>query len=117
MSKRPNLDPSLAPRTRYEDINDFDYLHKLDGEALDFMDKFLGEYVGASFDKKNKNNLHKKKKQKKECGDRNNARNRCLYTRVKAGSALKPLEDAQDITVNPEEALIGMMDIKGKKKC
>lgn len=51
----------------------------------DWLNKFTDEYVNANLDRKNlRKNLHKNKKLKKDCDDRNNSRNRCILTQVKA---------------------------------
>lgn len=61
------------------------------------MNKFTKEYVNAEINnKKPKKNLHKTKALKKDCYDRNNARNRCIYTRSKASWNLKYFEDVSE---------------------
>lgn len=75
---------------RLEDVYDVqEYVHKLNPEEKLFLAKFMDEYNNAKLDYSNlKNNLHNTKELKKECTDRNNARNRCIYTREKAEGAL-----------------------------
>lgn len=95
-TKYPMFDPSLSPKVRREYM-DVDYIDKLseeptiempDGSIIsekEWLHKFLSERDGASLDFKNlENNLHNTKELKKDCTDRNNARNRCLYGVSKA---------------------------------
>jgi len=82
--KFPALKPHLNLKTRYELI-DYDYIEQLSEEEKAWLNKFTEEYINASLDRKNlKKNLHKTKKLKKDCDDRNNSRNRCILTRAKA---------------------------------
>jgi hypothetical protein len=76
-SKYPALDPSLNLKSRQHLISDCDYLHKLDEETKAYLNKFNEEYVNASFD--HDDPLHNTPELKKDCTDRNNARNRDLY--------------------------------------
>ena len=81
-AKYPNLVPNLNLKRRQEAI-DFDYLHKLSKEEKEWLNQFMGEYLGASFKKDEKLNVSKcnlhKKQQVKEVYDSNNARNRDIY--------------------------------------
>lgn len=94
-SKYPNLDPSLNLRTRWEEVNDVaSYANKLTKEEKKWMNKFMGEYNNAALDYNNlENNLHNTQALKKACTDRNNARNRDIYSRSKAANALVSIED------------------------
>ncbi len=79
-TKYPALDPGLNLKTR-TDLIDYDYVDKLSPEEKKWLNKFTEEYVNASVDpKKLKKNLHNTEKLKKDCYDRNNARNRCILT-------------------------------------
>ena len=54
----------------------------------------MGEWTNADLDFKNlKNNLHNTKELKKSCTDRNNARNRDIFSRAKASDNLKPFDE------------------------
>lgn len=89
--KYANLDPQVNLLSRAEEIGDFDYLDKLNEEELDFLNKFAGEYINASVPKFG--GLHRTKEEKSEVYGRNNARNRDLYSRSKAGAKLVYMED------------------------
>lgn len=93
--KYPNLDPSVNLRTRWEEVNDIaSYAHKLSPEEKEWANKFVGEYVHAALDYDNlENNLHNTKELKKSCTDRNNARNRDIFTRARASGSLVGLLD------------------------
>lgn len=112
---RPNLDPRLNLKTRYELI-DQDYLNKLSPKELDWLDKFNKEFIGASLDSENpKKNLHKTKKLRKDCYDKNNARNRDALTRAKASKQLDDFEQLVEESENNdyEDYLIEELDKKG----
>src|SRR5271165_4531174 len=82
--KYPALKPHLNLKTRY-DLIDFDYIDQLSEDEKERLNKFSEEYINANIDNKNpKRNLHKSKKLKKDCYDRNNSRNRDILTRAKA---------------------------------
>jgi|CXWL01.1.fsa_nt_gi hypothetical protein len=112
----PALNPSYAPKNRKE-VQDIDYFDKLNDEEKKWMNKFLEEYVGADLDFKNlKNNLHNTKKLKKDCTDRNNARNRDMFGFAKANNRIVGDDQIQDYhfnSANPvitEDSLIAFID-------
>ncbi len=72
---------------------DLDYVAKLNAEEKAWMNKFMGEYVGAKLKKKDSGNLHNSKELKKSCYDRNNSRNRDIYARSKARDGLTDIEE------------------------
>lgn len=122
--KHPALNPSYSPKTRH-DVIDMDYLNQLNPEDKEWMNQFIDEYVGASLDFKNlENNLHNTKELKKDCTDRNNARNRCLYTQAKINHMLDELGEQEQVSAdmkhananNIEDALIAYIDKKKKLK-
>ena len=81
MSKYPALDPKLNLKSRTE-LLDYDYLNKLNKSELEWLNKFTEEYTHASLDSKHpKKNLHKNKKLRTDCYNRNNSRNRDVLTR------------------------------------
>ena len=83
------LDPSVNLKTRYELISDYDYLDELSEKEKAWLNKFTKEYVNADLNTKKKSrNLHKTERLKKDCYDRNNARNRCILTRCRASGNL-----------------------------
>lgn len=119
--KNSALRPEYNLKTRYELIADYDYLDKLSDKEKAWLNKFTKEYVNADLNTKKPNsNLHKSKKMKKDCYDRNNARNRCIYTRSKAAGVIKYIEDIpkksslKDLHI--EEFLITKLDLENKFK-
>ncbi len=118
-SKRSNtkysaMKPELNLKTRTELI-DCDYFHKLSPEEKEWRNKFQDEYINANLPKY-RTKLHKTKKLKKDCYDRNNSRNRDVYTKAKAGSNLKYIEELRNnLSDNSlEDRLIDKID-KSKK--
>lgn len=88
------LDPSVNLKTRYELIADYDYLNKLSEKEKAWLNKFTKEYVNADLDNKRKSkNLHKTDRLRKDCYDRNNARNRCVLTRAKASGKAYQIQE------------------------
>lgn len=88
----PALRQELNLRIRYENI-DYDYIDKLSDDEKKWLNKFTEEYTNASFNN-NKKPLHKTNKLRKDCYDRNNARNRDIMSRSKAkGDGLLYIED------------------------
>lgn len=110
LQKYPDLNPKVNLRSRTEQL-DYDYLHLLSEEELKFLNQFSKEYVNASFKKSTRDNLHKTKAAKKDCYDRNNARNRDVLTKEKARKRIKYLEEVKKITTNPEEDMNNQIDI------
>ena len=112
-TKYPALDPGLNLKTR-TDLIDYDYLDQLTPKEKKWLNKFTEEYVGASLDTENlKKNLHNTKELKKDCFDRNNARNRCILTLQKAQSRIEYIEENKKVLgENPEETLNKEMDIQ-----
>lgn len=95
-NRYPALKPGLNLKSRYELI-DYDYIDKLGDKEKKWLNKFTEEYVNANLDTKNlKNNLHNTKTLKKDCQDRNNARNRDILTREKAKGFVVYLEELTD---------------------
>lgn len=80
-AKHPALDKKYMPRVRQELI-DYDYLDQLSPSEKDWLNKFTDEYVNASF-KKDGTDIQSYDQYGKDSNDRNNARNRCLYTALK----------------------------------
>lgn len=91
-----SLKPEYNLKTR-RDLIDYDYLDKLSPKEKEWLAKFTEEYTNASF-KKGKKHLHKNKDGKKDCYDRNNARNRDIYTREKAQGSLEYFPDLPEIS-------------------
>lgn len=85
-----SLNPEKNLARRMDDVQDIqEYLHLLSPEEKLFMAKFMNEYNNAKLDYDNlDNNLLNTKEWKKICTDRNNARNRCIYTMENAKGML-----------------------------
>jgi hypothetical protein len=92
---------------------DYDYLSKLSEEELLWLNKFTEEYVNASFDtSKPRNNLHRTKSARKDCYDRNNARNRDVLTRQRAQNKTVYLEDVVQKGKDEEDRLNARIELK-----
>jgi hypothetical protein len=115
--KFPALNKQYNLKSR-SDLLECDYIHKLNDEEKAFLNKFNEEFVNASFEKDNKKNLHKTADLKKDCYDRNNARNRCILTKAKAsGKHVNFSELNEDqIMDNYEEKIIYVIDKKKKRE-
>ncbi len=81
-SAYPNLEPRLNSRVRQELI-ECDYLHKLSPDELEWLNKFNGEYINASFENDG-SDLDNSPEAKKASYSRNNARNRDLFGLIKS---------------------------------
>jgi hypothetical protein len=113
------LDPTVNLKTRYELIADYDYLDKLSEQEKAWLNKFTKEYVNADLDsKKASRNLHRTKELKKDCYDRNNARNRCIWTKCKASGNFVSIDEVPKKVIeneNYEEVLVQKIDLRRKK--
>lgn len=115
--KYSGLDPSVNLKIRYELIADYDYLDKLSDKEKAWLNKFTKEYVNAELDTSNKRkNLHKTDKLRKDCYDRNNARNRCVLSRARASGALIHELSSAIVPVSYEESLNTKLDFSKNKK-
>lgn len=97
------------------DLIDQDYIEKLSPKEREWLNKFNREYVSDTLDRKNlKKNLHRTKKLKKDCDDRNNARNRDVLTRAKAANQLSDYEELTETSSNNdyEDFIIEKLDQK-----
>lgn len=87
------LRPELNLKTRFEEIADMaSYSNTLPDDAKKWLNSFSEEYVCANFNHDGPI-LHSSDKQKKSCFDRNNARNRDIYTREKAQGTMNYMEE------------------------
>lgn len=98
-STYPNLEPRLNSRVRQELI-DCDYLHKLKPDELEWLNKFNGEYINASF-KNDGTDLDNSPEARKASYDRNNARNRDLYGLISSRASSKIVN--YDLTIHAVE--------------
>lgn len=116
--KYPGLEKGMNLKIRW-DLIDQDYTDKLSDEEKTWLSNFNEEYVGAKFDHPGKV-LHKSKKKQRECYNRNNARNRCVYGLAKAkGEVYDVPETSKNIensTIDIEDSVIEYIDSKRKLK-
>jgi len=122
--KYPALNPGVNLRMRAELI-DYDYVDKLSEKEKKWLNDFTEEEVIAAVDKDpKKNRFNRTRKKVKECYDRNNARNRDVVTRQKAGKKLKYLEEITSKGYSEEDRIharielqkIGVLDENGYLK-
>lgn len=101
-NRYPALNKEVNLKTR-SDLIEADYLDKLSKKELEWLNNFNEEYINANFKHSGKR-IHKKtvktkivKKsgeikevdtEKQDAEARNNARNRCIFTREKAANRL-----------------------------
>ncbi len=110
-TKYPALDKGLNLKSRSELI-DYDYIDKLSESEKRWLNQFTEEYTNAGI-KKGRRNLHSTKVLKKDCYDRNNARNRCQWTREKATGREVYLENMKKhLTPNPEHEINTKIDLE-----
>jgi hypothetical protein len=72
---RSRLPSSVKNRNEF---NDYDYLHKLNKEELEWLRAFHREWLNDDF-KHGGERFHTTKKERKLCNDSNNSRNRDIY--------------------------------------
>lgn len=112
MAKYAALNPGLNLKSR-TDLLDYDYLHKLTEEELEWLNKFTEEYVNANINTQNpRKNLHRNKALRKDCYDRNNARNRDVLTRQKASNKSVYLDEVVDKGYSEEDRLNARIELK-----
>jgi hypothetical protein len=115
-SKYSAVQPHLNLKTRYEEIVDIlSYFNDLPEKDKEWMNKFVAEYVGASFQKgQGKRNLHKGKENKKKCYDKNNSRNRDILTKAKAQGISVSLDslNGHDEAADPMDNAVNEIDRK-----
>lgn len=95
-----------------EEIADIaSYVDQLNEQEKEWLNSFVEEYVNANFNHGNdrvhpvelaeferKNGTkYLADKHKKHCEDRNNARNRCIYTKASTTGNLQSYDDIKDI--------------------
>lgn len=121
MSKRdkfqyPALEPSVNGLTRWEEVMDVrEYFSDLPDDAKEWMNRFVSEYVHADL-KHGGEVLHDTKAKRKICYDKNNARNRDIYTREKSGGCLDYLEELVEVEHGDSTQLMDEVEIKVKRK-
>lgn len=89
ITAHPGLDKKLFSKVKQE-YHDMDYINQLDDKSKKWLSQFMEEHLGAQLDpdtlknKYNRKAFHKTKKMRKDCFDRNNARQRDIYGLSKA---------------------------------
>lgn len=119
-TKYPGLVKEVHPRTRWEHL-DQDYIDKLSDKEKEWLSNFNEEYLSGNFNHKGKK-LHRTKKERRDCYNRNNARNRDLYTINRTKGWVVGLNDAPDAVEanqkvdqgNQEKVLVELLDLKNK---
>lgn len=113
--KYPGFDKGVNSRTRWEYL-DQDYIDKLSPKDKKYLSDFMCEWMSGNFQHEGKK-LHKTGQEKRDCYNRNNARNRDVYAIKKATGYLAPIEDhAQALESkhiskdSNEDALIDLID-------
>lgn len=124
-TKHPALDPAFNLKTRTDLIDDLhSYSQDLSEADKDYLNRFSEEYINANFNHEGKR-IHPKRtkkvkyktirgkktvdKFKKDAEDRNNARNRCVYTTGKAYGAIDYIEDLEEAG-NNENLFVNFQD-------
>lgn len=104
--KYPALDPHLNLKTRFEEIEDLaSYANTLNDADKAWLNAFAEEEICANFEHSGiKLNDSSQASVRKRIYDRNNQRNRCIFSREKAQNTMNYLEDL-DID-NSEDAEI-----------
>lgn len=123
--KYPNLDPSYNLKSR-RDYIETDYIHGVEsvtgqGEGIramteeekKWLNKFNGEYVNASVSQsKKESQLHNTEELVKDCYNRNNARNRCVFNKAKMLNKLENIDwdiynkkDIMELTMDELETI------------
>jgi hypothetical protein len=101
LTRYPGLEGRLFSKVKQE-FHDIDYSHKLSAKEKDWLSRFMEEDLGARLNHSG-TKLNKKKAQKKGCFDRNNARNRDLYSLARASGKLSGDDPARAIESLQEE--------------
>jgi len=112
LAKYPALNPALNLKSRTE-LLDYEYLDKLSEQELEWLNKFTEEYVHANLDTgRPRKNLHRTKAMRKDCYDRNNARNRDVLVRQKAQNKNIYLDDIKSKGKEEEDSINARIELK-----
>jgi len=125
--KTPGLNKNLFSRIKQE-YHDLDYSNNLSIKDQKWMSQFMEEYLGAQLDEETLQNkykrkaFHKSKKKRKDCFDRNNARQRDIYGLSRAIGTLDNLdapmiENMEEAHVDPnyEEIHIEILEAESEQ--
>lgn len=113
-----SLEKSQNLKTRQDDIDDVkEYFNQLNDEEKTWMNKFMAEYNNAEGVADNDiDALHNTVELRKAARDRNNARNRCIYTQEKAQNRLKYIEKNTELEKLPVDEFSKPVRKSRKKK-
>jgi hypothetical protein len=114
--KNPGLNKHLFSRVKQE-YHDYDYIDKLSEKEKQWLSTFTEEYLGARLNHKNKK-LHRTKKLKRDCFNRNNARQRDTYAIARATNALIYAEgpvEPSDLYMS-EDDIIELLDTERERE-
>ena len=81
-----------------QDCFDQDYINKLSPDEKDWLNRFNEEYINANFKHKGRR-LHRTKKLKRDCENRNNMRNRDIYGLAKRDGRLTYMTEVKSSVV------------------
>lgn len=94
--KYPALEKTVNLKTRQEEIDDIkSYFNKLSPSEKEWINRYAEEEIHANLTHDGPK-LNKSKKDKKRIYNKNNARNRCIYTKEKAKGTLDYVERLDD---------------------
>lgn len=104
--------------TRQEEVEDVrSYWNQLNDDEKAWMNKFMAEYNNAEgVADDDTEALHNTQELRKACRDKNNARNRCLYTQQKAQGKLKYTEFIEDFEKMPVDVYSKPVKKKRQRK-
>lgn len=90
-SRRGNIkNPALKVQYNLKsrtDLIDYDYISSLNEEERAYLNSFTEEYINANF-KHDGKKIHTKKEHELDSYNRNNSRNRCIFTKSKASGSM-----------------------------
>lgn len=108
------LEKSLFSRVKQEYF-DYDYIEQLGDDEKQWLSNFINEYLGANLNSDGKK-FHKSKEMRKDVFDKNNARQRDIYSIMRATGKLDSFcfesGDFKDVAVGSEDAMIELIDAK-----
>jgi hypothetical protein len=95
-TKYPGLKPQYNLKVRQEEIEDIaSYVGKLNSKEKEWLNSFVEEEINANFNHSGRK-INKTKTAKREIYNRNNARNRDIFSRAKAQGKLTSMNDMTD---------------------
>lgn len=116
--KNPGLKKNKFSKIKQE-YHDIDYAHKLDSKTAAWLNNFMEEDLGARLNHPGKK-IYKTDADRKACYQRNNERNRDIYSNWRASGRLltassKAIENyldskMEETILNPEDEIIEALD-------